>query len=172
MVYKDIYLYEKSTFILNLSYRALFFYCIKSFILIQGNDDELNALRLQMESLLKKKDEEIALFHSSLREQPPQEGNSQQCCGGCGVPKRKSWDELETKQKCRSTLRIAAQLEELSEERNTEPFKSTAHLIHRLSKRITYNIGIYSFLIIYSTIFRSLFIYIKFNCLQIILYYY
>ena len=95
-MYKEIFLYEKSTFILNLSYRALFFSCIKSFILIQGNDDELNALRLQMESLLKKKDEEIAFLRSSLREQPPQEGNSQQCCGGWGVPKRKSWDELET----------------------------------------------------------------------------
>ena len=87
-----------------------------------------------MESLLKKKDEEIALLRSSLREQLPQEGHSQQCSEGCGVPKRKSWDELETKQKHRSTSRIAAQLEELSEERITELFKIVAHLIHRLAK--------------------------------------
>ena len=112
-----------------------------------------------MESLLKKKDEEIALLRSSLREQLPQEGHSQQCSGGCGVPKRKSWDELESKQKRHSTSRITAQLEELSEERNTEPFKIAAHLIHRLGKLITYIIVIFFFLILYSTISISLFMY-------------
>ena len=103
-----------------------------------------------MESLLKEKDEEIALLRLSvqdkqeeqgIQEDVPQEGSAiqqparmgaaKQHHGEGGGPKRKSWNDLKNQQKRRSTADIKVQVEALSEERDTEPYKIAAHLIHR-----------------------------------------
>ena len=60
----------------------------------------------------------------------------QQPPGQVRGPKRKSWDRIESKQKKRETKEISRQLKTLAEERNTEPYKIAAHLIHRLESSI------------------------------------
>ena len=51
-------------------------------------------------------------------------------------PKRKSWGDIESRQKKRETKEISRQLKTLAAERNTEPYKIAAHLIHRLANSL------------------------------------
>ena len=60
-----------------------------------------------------------------------QEEPGQRPPGGRRGPKRKSWGDLEHRQKKRETSEISRQLEALAEERNTEPHQVAAYLIHR-----------------------------------------
>ena len=95
--------------------------------------------RLQMEQLLQQKNDEIlgqisqilALISRLLTPHsgPPVPHSRLQKEGG--GPQRKVWEELESQQKRQSTAEITSQLEELSEERNTQPSKIGAHIIFR-----------------------------------------
>lgn len=118
------------------NFHTFFFH--KYGLLSQEKDAELAALRLQMEQMMQAKDVEIAVLRQQVAaaaggDQQEQAGPAQQRQGAGGGPKRKSWDDLHSQQKRRSTEQITAQLEVLSEERNTEPSKIAAHLLHRLA---------------------------------------